>query len=98
MIYTQSDIKNQIKAAKAEKSSPAKVEGAQVKVKGYVPTLQKMYKDEIVAKLMKKSRTEKSASFLAASSAQATPPRSATFSETVSFPFTLTPYESKPSN
>lgn len=41
------------KAAKAEKSSPAKVEGAQVKVKGYVPTLQKMYKEEIVAKLMK---------------------------------------------
>jgi len=41
------------KAAKAEKSSQAKVEGAQVKVKGYVPTLQKMYKDEIVAKLMK---------------------------------------------
>ena len=41
------------KAAKAEKSLQAKVEGAQVKVKGYVPTLQKMYKDEIVAKLMK---------------------------------------------
>ena len=41
------------KAAKAEKSSPAKVEGAQVKVKGYVPTLQKRYKEEITAKLMK---------------------------------------------
>ncbi len=37
---------------KAEKpAKAAKVEGAQVVVKGYVPTLQKKYKDEIVPKL-----------------------------------------------
>ena len=42
--------KNQ--TTKAEKpSKAAKVEGAQVVVKGYVPTLQKKYKDEIVPKL-----------------------------------------------
>ncbi len=40
-----------VKAAKVEKA--AKTEGAQVVVKGYVPTLQKMYKNEIVGKLMK---------------------------------------------
>jgi len=40
-----------VKAAKVEKA--AKTEGAQVVVKGYVPTLQKMYKDEIIGKLMK---------------------------------------------
>jgi len=39
--------------AKADKGSSAKVEGAQVIAKGYVPSLQKMYKEEIVAKLMK---------------------------------------------
>lgn len=39
---------------KADKSAkPAKVEGAQVIAKGYVPSLQKKYKDEIVGKLMK---------------------------------------------
>ncbi|GAB1474347.1 50S ribosomal protein L5 [Bacteroidota bacterium] len=43
--------KNQ--TTKAEKpSKAAKVEGAQVVVKGYVPTLQKKYKDEITPKLM----------------------------------------------
>ncbi len=37
---------------KAEKpAKAAKVEGAQVVVKGYIPTLQKKYKDEIVPKL-----------------------------------------------
>lgn len=42
------------KAEKADKSAkPAKVEGAQVIAKGYVPSLQKKYKDEIVGKLMK---------------------------------------------
>ncbi len=40
-----------VKAAKVEKA--AKTEGAQVVVKGYVPTLQKMYKNEIIGKLMK---------------------------------------------
>lgn len=40
-----------VKATKVEKA--AKTEGAQVVVKGYVPTLQKMYKDEIIGKLMK---------------------------------------------
>lgn len=39
--------------AKPKADKAAKVEGAQVKVKGYVPTLQKVYKDEIVPKLMK---------------------------------------------
>jgi len=40
-----------VKAAKVEKA--AKTEGAQVVVKGYIPTLQKMYKNEIIGKLMK---------------------------------------------
>ena len=40
-----------VKAEKAPKS--AKVEGAQVLVKGYVPSLCKMYKEEIIAKLTK---------------------------------------------
>ncbi len=40
-----------VKAEKAQKA--AQTEGAQVVVKGYVPTLQKMYKEEIVAKLTK---------------------------------------------
>ncbi|MFA6334653.1 MAG: 50S ribosomal protein L5 [Bacteroidales bacterium] len=40
--------------AKAEKTQKAaKTEGAQVVVKGYIPTLQKMYKEEIIAKLSK---------------------------------------------
>ncbi len=40
--------------AKAEKQvKEAKTQGAQVIVKGYVPTLQKKYKEEIVAKLQK---------------------------------------------
>jgi len=40
--------------AKADKGAQAaKVEGAQVVVKGYVPSLQKMYKDVIIAKLTK---------------------------------------------
>lgn len=39
--------------AKPKADKAAKVEGAQVKVKGYVPTLQNVYKDEIVPKLMK---------------------------------------------
>ncbi len=39
------------KPAKVEKA--AKTEGAQVVAKGYVPTLQKRYKEEIVAKLQK---------------------------------------------
>jgi len=41
------------KSAKTEKKPSAKVEGAQVLVKGYVPNLQKKYKEEIVPKLMK---------------------------------------------
>ncbi|MEG1898425.1 MAG: 50S ribosomal protein L5 [Bacteroidales bacterium] len=40
------------KTIKTSKAAP-KVEGAQVKVAGFVPTLQKKYKDEIVAKLQK---------------------------------------------
>lgn len=40
------------KEAKTTKAAP-KVEGAQVKVEGFVPTLQKKYKDEIVPKLQK---------------------------------------------
>ncbi|PKP36451.1 MAG: 50S ribosomal protein L5 [Bacteroidetes bacterium HGW-Bacteroidetes-14] len=40
-------------AGKAKAEKAAKTEGAQVVAKGYVPNLQKMYKDEIVAKLMK---------------------------------------------
>lgn len=39
--------------AKPKADKAASVQGAQVKVKGYVPTLQKVYKDEIVPKLMK---------------------------------------------
>ena len=39
------------KPAKVEKA--AKTEGAQVVVKGYIPTLQKKYKEEIIAKLQK---------------------------------------------
>ncbi|HBZ34844.1 MAG TPA: 50S ribosomal protein L5 [Bacteroidales bacterium] len=41
------------KSAKAEKKPSVKVEGVQVLVKGYVPNLQKKYKEEIVPKLMK---------------------------------------------
>lgn len=40
------------KEAKTTKAAP-KVEGVQVKVEGFVPTLQKKYKDEIVPKLQK---------------------------------------------
>jgi len=40
-------------ASKPKADKSAKVEGTQVVVKGYVPTLQKVYKDEIVPKLMK---------------------------------------------
>jgi large subunit ribosomal protein L5 len=40
------------KTIKTSKAAP-KVEGAQVKVAGFVPTLQKKYKEEIVAKLQK---------------------------------------------
>jgi Ribosomal protein L5 len=39
--------------AKEAKTSAAPKGGAQVKVEGFVPTLQKKYKEEIVAKLMK---------------------------------------------
>lgn len=39
--------------AKEAKTKAPKVEGPQVKVEGFVPTLQKKYKEEIVAKLMK---------------------------------------------
>ena len=39
------------KPAKIEKA--AQSQGAQVVVKGYIPTLQKMYKEEIIAKLQK---------------------------------------------
>lgn len=40
-----------VKTEKAQKA--AKTEGAQVVVKGYVPALRKMYKEEIIAKLTK---------------------------------------------
>ncbi len=40
-------------ASKPKAEKAAKVEGTQVVVKGYKPTLQKVYKDEIVPKLMK---------------------------------------------
>ena len=53
---------------------------------------------QIVAQLSKNSFAEKSASRFAAANAAAKPPKSATFSETVSLPFTFAPYESKPSN
>ncbi|MBP6364625.1 50S ribosomal protein L5 [bioreactor metagenome] len=40
-------------ASKGKADKAAKVEGAQVVAKGYIPTLQKRYKEEITAKLMK---------------------------------------------
>jgi len=40
-------------AGKTKAEKAAKTEGAQVVAKGYVPNLQKMYKEEIVNKLMK---------------------------------------------
>ncbi len=42
-----------VKPVKAAATAAAKTEGAQVVAKGYVPTLQKKYKDEIVPKLFK---------------------------------------------
>ncbi len=41
------------KETKTKKVAAPKVEGAQVKVEGFVPTLQKKYTEEIVAKLQK---------------------------------------------
>ncbi len=41
------------KVSKEKKDKSAKVEGAQIKVKGYIPNLQKLYKDTICEKLSK---------------------------------------------
>ena len=46
---------------------------------------------QIRAKLWKNSSAEKSGSLLAASRAAAIPPKSATFSDTVSFPLIVAP-------
>jgi len=40
-------------ASKGKADKAAKVEGAQVVAKGYVPSLQKKFKEEITAKLVK---------------------------------------------
>ena len=53
---------------------------------------------QIRAQLMKNSFKSALGSSLAASKAQLKPPASATFSLTTSFPFTLPPAKSKPSN
>jgi len=50
---TKGAAKGGEKAAKGASEKPAKAQGAQVLTKGYIPILQKKYKEEIVAKLIK---------------------------------------------
>lgn len=53
MASTKPSVAPKAATSKQKADKAAKVEGAQVVVKGYIPTLQKVYKDEIAPKLMK---------------------------------------------